>query len=564
MTGPKAARPGIQVKVFAATAALSWAAALIFSVFEQRTHGATAIWPVNAMILAAYILLGREARAAVIAGGAAALIATSLVMNTNPRLACVLAIFNSTEIVLVHLVAARVLKGRFSFEGVDRLLAYWSACAAVCAVNALPVGFVELAWQGRPFWTTFNAWGVGDALGYMLVTPAILDIRHDWAALAADSRRGVHALATVAALLLVEAPVLYFRAYELQFAILVIFVAIAFRQGRTVAGLAILSTIVLADGLLNFGSPRAPVVFGLVIDEKLYAQIFLAGCALAAIPMAGAVAKQRALDAELIASRTEALAASEAKSQFLANMSHEMRTPLNAVIGFAGLLQGMAELPGPARRHADRIAAGGRALLDLVNDVLDFAKVESGHVDLACEMVELHRLVAETVDLVAADATAKGLGLDWAMDEATPALIQGDARRLRQVLLNLLGNAVKFTERGAVRVSVAPAGESIRFSVTDTGPGIAPDFRDRLFDRFSQGDASLSRSHGGAGLGLAISRGLVELMGGRIGVTSELGQGSMFWFEIPARAPAAAAPPHWRALPSISSPSAKGSSVSSF
>ncbi|HET6970038.1 MAG TPA: PAS domain S-box protein [Phenylobacterium sp.] len=248
------------------------------------------------------------------------------------------------------------------------------------------------------------------------------------------------------------------------------------------------------------------------------------------------VEERRALEAELIRKRDEAEAAVVAKAEFLANMSHEIRTPLTAVVGFASLIAKMAGLPEKARVYVDRIARSGEALTSIVNNVLDFSRVEAGQVELKPEPFEIRTLVAETLGLVHDPATAKGLSLVAHIDDATPRQVVADAGRVRQVLLNLLSNAVKFTHAGEVRVEVShdAARGRLRIAVRDTGIGVPPDLADRLFQRFSQLDGSNARRFGGVGLGLAISKGLAELMGGEIGMESVEGQGATFWLEAPA------------------------------
>jgi PAS domain S-box-containing protein len=248
----------------------------------------------------------------------------------------------------------------------------------------------------------------------------------------------------------------------------------------------------------------------------------------------------------MVDAKERAEAAARFKSEFLANMSHEIRTPLTAIIGFAGLLQGQGGLGPDERRWTARIDEASKALLSIVNDVLDFTKLEAGSIEIASEPFEVRRLVDETVALLAGQAAAKGVRLAVEMDEAVPARALGDADRLRQVLLNLVSNAVKFTSRGAVTVRVRRdplAADRFEVSVGDTGIGIPDSALGMIFERFAQADGSISRQFGGTGLGLAICKRLVEAMGGEIRVESRVGEGSRFWFSLvlpPACAPRAA------------------------
>jgi len=258
------------------------------------------------------------------------------------------------------------------------------------------------------------------------------------------------------------------------------------------------------------------------------------------------ITERRAMEEELERRRADAEAAAITKAEFLANMSHEIRTPLTGIIGFTGLLKEIEGLPPVATKYVDRIATAGRSLLSVVNDVLDFSKIDAGQLALDPQPFELGPFILETLDLAAAQATAKGLTLSADIDPAMPSAVYADSSRIRQVLLNLIGNAIKFTDKGGVTVSVSPfAGDPtrLRLAVADTGGGIAEDKINRLFQRFSQVDGTISRTHGGTGLGLAICKSLTAMMGGDIGVESAVGTGTTFWFTILAPEVELEAPP---------------------
>ena len=299
---------------------------------------------------------------------------------------------------------------------------------------------------------------------------------------------------------------------------------------------------------------------GSVIDVEITSDDLLLGGLGCRVALCQNVTERNKASAELAVARDEAVEASNMKSAFLANMSHEIRTPMNGVIGMNELLLD-TELTEEQRAYAAQVARSGEQMMAIINDVLDVAKIEAGQLELDVADFAVRETIEQACAVASFEAQAKGLTLAVQFAGEVPRCARGDGRRLRQALLNLVSNAVKFTAEGSVAVRVSatprPSGDTrLRVEIADTGIGIDPATLDRMFEPFTQADVSTTRTYGGTGLGLAIARELIDLMGGTIGAESEPGRGSTFWLELDlgawsprrgAGAPARAARRTWRA-----------------
>jgi signal transduction histidine kinase/CheY-like chemotaxis protein len=411
----------------------------------------------------------------------------------------------------------------------------------------LAAGIASELIYGSGFTLPASQWFAGHAIGMMLSLPTLLILATPGRT--APPRRHPVETAILVVVLLAFATAPFDVLGNVTFLLILPAATVfAFRLGLKTTVCSILAIMTIGD-VFNYlhADPRilgTPMPAATLI---LVAQLYSLAVYMNALFTGLAISHQARLQ-ELLKRRTEiarsargrALSASRAKTEFLATMSHEIRTPLNGVIGFTQVLLRGRSLAAEDRQKVELIGASGNALLTVVNDILDFSKVEAGELTLNARPVRLAAVCDDVCAIVRPEAERKGLDLIIDFDGPTDRFHAVDDQRLKQILFNLLNNAVKFTAKGAVTLAVGWRGEMLRVEVRDTGSGIAPDALPRLFHRFSQADGSISRTHGGAGLGLAISMGLVELMGGTIGVESRLDEGSTFWFEAPL--PLACAP----------------------
>ena len=518
----------------------------ITNVLRVQAGGIDTLWTANAFVIGAILLLpSRWTTACLVAGFG---LQTAVVYMFDPSLfdAFGFSLLNSVEAVVVVALARKVRAERLTtpsrFAGLIFL-----ALLPMLLIGTFLLGLVVFALHkgagGFPLTMVTNRL-VAKFLGMSLVLPAILLLGRSSKAArlpagAWESAGGYLLMAALAAA--VFSPIS-------TAALVVMFPAITLVGLRLGPRAVTLAMLLISSVMLSLGVHHPPAVLT-ANHETMNRQITLTQFYLAMVFATGLISALMAThqhrlrrlfasrSAGYMRSRDRAKAASIAKTEFLATMSHEIRTPLNSIIGFAQVLERREDLSADSRHQVGLIERSGKALLTVVNDILDFSKVEAGRVDLDLRPVDLRDACRDALAIVAETAERKGLTLSMAVDGDFAAVHLCDEHRLRQVLLNFLNNAVKFTDAGGIvlNLSIRPQGEvdKVRIAVVDTGMGIPAEAAARLFERFSQVDSSTSRTHGGTGLGLAISKGLVELMGGDIGVDSTLGQGSTFWLEVP-------------------------------
>lgn len=369
------------------------------------------------------------------------------------------------------------------------------------------------------WWT----WARADALGLVLLVPSlsiILDALEERRSLPRD--RWLEAALLFCFGTALSVWTFWQTDYPFLFLDAPIVLLYAIRLGPVGNALAIINLAIVASAFTVMGHGPISLVQGGLHDKLMVLQVFLASSFAIGLPTASLIRESRGR--------------AEARAAFLANMSHDIRTPMNGVLGFTDLLL-MTQMTPAQRGYAERIESSGRTMMSLLNDILDLSKIESGKLHVEPAPFDLRSELAELLGMLDANASSKGLALDLDMAPDVPRIIETDQLRLRQVLLNLVGNAIKFTDRGEVRIVVRremSAGRpALRIEVSDTGIGITQEGLGRIFTQYEQAERSTHQKFGGTGLGLAISRQLVGLMGGNISVSSIFGKGTTFTVTLP-------------------------------
>lgn len=508
----------------------------------RRPGHSSPVWMPNALIATALLRTSRDRWPVLLAVAGVACWGAAAALGATMGLALGLTVANLVECLLCAAVLLKLVGPDLSV-GRPRHLAIVVAASlgATVVSGAIAAVVVGLLRGGDHLLLRAASWIAGNALGLLTLIPCLLALSRARELLAERpvTRSG---LLSLAALTVTSIAVFGQSRYPLLFLIPPVLALLALEMEVLGATLGVIIVGVVAIWFTGAGSGPITLVRGDLTERALFLQLFVGVSILSALPLASISAQRRRLQAE-------AEAAAHVKADFLANMSHELRTPLTAMLGFAQLVERQPELSPETRTYVQRVTCAGKALRATINDILDFSKLEAGQADIKPQPMSVAMLTRETVEMFAAQAREKGVLLRLADPSHLPPLIEADPDRLRQVLLNLIGNAVKFTEVGEITVQAgwdARAGR-ILFEVSDTGPGMSADQSSRLFQRFSQVDAGAARKHGGTGLGLAICKGLVEAMGGAIGVESRPGEGSRFWFTIPAILAEAATEPATKA-----------------
>ena len=536
-------KPGLGLKL-AAQALITGLALYVvvfsFLKFAGMTRGSVPIWPADAIVLALMLApVHRRPWLTLISGQIGALAAAIAWKSSIPQ--AVLLVGLSTVSVALCYFPLRSTIGAGRMVHSKGLLIFLAVVTASGAANSFVASFIFHLTTGAPLLKAWSALGPAHVVGYAVITPLLIILAGDEARRRLDPARALRAVAVLGSFTLLAVAVFAEQHMRMLFLIPICLMAVAYLLDLTAVALGVMITAVVGVALTGYGLAPAHHVMRPPQEQILLLQIFLIVITATILPIAALMAEHARLKDSLVLARNEAESANQAKSDFLATISHEIRTPLNGVLGMAQALS-MDSLNHAQHGQLRVIQQSGESLLAILNDVLDLSKIEAGKLRL--ETIEFD--VGDTLEHAAKAyrglADAKGLEFRADLSQAQ-GVSRGDPNRLGQVVQNLLSNALKFTESGAVSLSAHWEDGRLHLAVSDSGIGIAPDKIAGLFEKFTQVDVSVTRKFGGTGLGLSICRELSELMGGSITVESVLGRGSTFTLKLPLERVSPARPP---------------------
>jgi signal transduction histidine kinase len=541
--------PGTHLPVFGLVYFLgAWLGKILYIAPELSA----ALWPPGGLFLAALLLTRKRQWMAIIGVAVLAdMLASIWIYDYPAHIAIAVAAGNSVEAIAGALMLCRWSGGEFKLNSITSTLALAIFSGLFATLLSTVIGGTAMSYYtGESLWSSWYIWWTGDAAGILIFAPLALALMDKERRISDRPAAGKIEIITILAVVALAGNFVFSFTYPTVFLLLPALIWCAVRGEQLAVTWA--NLIVTLQAIWYTLRGLGPFAAGYPLEiRQLLVQLFIVAVSLTGLVLAGQGSYRRrtirelsianaAAEAARATAEVERLAAENAnqvKSQFLANMSHELRTPLNAIIGLTQILR-QRGLPDDSARFIAHIHDAGNHLLTLVNDVLDVSRIEAGEMVLEAVPFEPEPLLHAVLAMVQPAADAKGLALNADFPADLPGHLVGDPFRLRQVLLNLMSNAVKFTHAGSVSLRVRVSYEQIDniilvMNVLDTGIGIDPEQHDRIFDAFAQADTSITRRFGGSGLGLSIVQRLVAMMGGELTLDSELGSGSTFSVSIP-------------------------------
>lgn len=527
---------------------LIWAISLVLAgvffsaltglIATQDTGRVASIWSANAIVLAALLLSNRRQWFVILACGFTANIMANLIIGDRWQVASGLAFCNMLEA-----GTGAILMHRFCGEDLSTISRKWLVQLTLlggvvaCTVSAVCVGFV-LSPNLVDYDNNLSVYFPAHLIGVITVVPVIIAIAKNDGAL--HDAKLARSLMIVALWSVLASLLIFSQSLPITFLIFPVLTWSAFKAGVPGATISLFIFTLVATSLTIRGYGPIMLMEGTDHSRVLFLQVLIMIAIFSTLPVAMLLADRQGSALRLAEARDAAVGATLAKSRFLANMSHEIRTPLNGIIGFVDLLA-TSPLSSEQRRQIDMVASSSDALLALLNDILDLSKIDANQLKIVDGPTDIAALTQECVTLVKPAAEAKGLTLTIESDATAPCHILTDSLRVRQILLNLLGNAVKFTSHGSVGVTIRRVEGRLDITVFDSGCGIPTDRQAHIFDEFEQESDDTAHQYGGTGLGLSISRRLAILMGGDLQLESERGRGTRISLMLPY-VPAVVAP----------------------